>query len=263
MRVVHKRRLTAAQRDSLLDLARCSSRRHEAMCSSGSGVDAAESELHRLLAEAYRRLSSGRPLEAVTDRLARSWKEYAEENNRKVAAASKVKSGPRAGQSVVAHRWLGPDMVSAKVLHVQTMYREIIEEPGPMEPKAQHFKFKRVRQTCMLNVHSKQPKRLLVDGFASAAFPWLAVVRHADAAGRWRILHCISGWCLGSFRSSWAAKRCLERLAYLTPDGWLQTSSAIPHDRTLRSIVLPTMHAYRNLKKGDDDVATDLARVGR
>jgi len=50
-----------------------------------------------------------------------AWRTYAEANNRKVAGASKIKRGPMAGQSVISHRWVSPDLFTSKLLHVRGM----------------------------------------------------------------------------------------------------------------------------------------------
>lgn len=108
---------------TFLDMAKQAGERCTAMYNSFSGTDVAEAELYRLERCTWLYLNEGHSIELALSRFDADWRKYAAENNVKVAAAGKLKRGPRSGQSVIEHRWVSPDMAESKAIHIRAMVK--------------------------------------------------------------------------------------------------------------------------------------------
>ena len=110
-----------ANADKLMSSAR-SYRDIETRAYSGfSGTDCAEAPKHGLTADGLAALAEGKDPEATIALLSAKWRAYAEDNNRKVAAAPKTKRGPMAGHSAISHRWVSPDAFDSIAIFLRSM----------------------------------------------------------------------------------------------------------------------------------------------
>lgn len=100
---------TEQERERLMGAARNYRAIAEHAYKSASGADVADAPKHDFTADALGAIGSGKDVEAVIVLFATKWRTYATENNRKVADAAKIKRGPRAGQSVIEHRYTNPE----------------------------------------------------------------------------------------------------------------------------------------------------------
>lgn len=75
-----------------------------------SGTDVAEAPKHGLAADLYCLLGAGADRDAALAWATAAWTQYAAEQRARVNAAPRIKRGPRAGNSVIAHRWVSDDM---------------------------------------------------------------------------------------------------------------------------------------------------------
>ena len=105
----------------LRDLATQAEHRLATAYTSHSGTDVAEAEVWRSVRDFYLMVKDGRPVEEALDVADARWKAYARENNAKVAAAPKIKRGPRQGQSCLEHRWVSPELFRSKAPHLRHM----------------------------------------------------------------------------------------------------------------------------------------------
>lgn len=102
-----------------------SSRNYSAICEraykSMSGADVADAPKHQFTASALSAIGAGKDVDAVIVLFATKWRTYATENNRKVAEAAKIKRGPRAGQSVIEHRYTNPEAFDSIAIFLRQM----------------------------------------------------------------------------------------------------------------------------------------------
>ena len=91
-----------------------------------SGTDPVDGERFRIVAHAFRRLGQGDDFETVIADARRDWREFAAAQRRKVSEAPKIRTGPRAGQSRIEHKWAGDGEIEANILHIQRMYRTFV-----------------------------------------------------------------------------------------------------------------------------------------
>jgi len=106
---------------SLLDLARSDGERAERQYKSGSGTDQAEAEYYRLRRLFWIALHEGQTFDAAFKALDDAWRSYTARNNDRVNVAPKIKRGPCAGQSVIAHRYVSPDKAKSNVPYLRAM----------------------------------------------------------------------------------------------------------------------------------------------
>jgi hypothetical protein len=116
-----------ALRQAYLQEARRAGERADRMLQSFSGADQADSEAYRLVRLVWIDLYDGKDLEESLARHEATWRKYAAEQARKVAAAPKLRRGPSAGHSAIAHRWVSPDYFQGQASHVRTMARILKE----------------------------------------------------------------------------------------------------------------------------------------
>jgi hypothetical protein len=121
--------LPPEQREAFHDLARTAGERErnaydqrgKLLC----GADVAEAPFHSVMRRVWLGLAVGMAPALVLKAADDDWRRYAEENNAKVEQAPRVRRGPSAGHSVIAHRWVSPDKVESITPHVYTMLRLI------------------------------------------------------------------------------------------------------------------------------------------
>lgn len=109
------------QIEKLHQLARDAYALGEGMLKSHSGTDQAESELYFGMARVYRAVSMGAEVESAIAAEDARWRAYATEQQRKVAQASRINAGPRAGQSTIEHRWVSIEAFQSKAIHIRHM----------------------------------------------------------------------------------------------------------------------------------------------
>lgn len=114
---------TPAQTSELFYQAELSYSLAESMRRSGSGSDQADSEIYMSESRVFRAVATGKDLETVLADEDRKWRSYAADQAAKVAAAPKIGRGPSRGHSVIAHRWVNPEMFTAKMSHLRAMVR--------------------------------------------------------------------------------------------------------------------------------------------
>lgn len=95
---------------------------------SWSGADVAEAEIYRLERLFWMALWEGSEIEPTLAKFDAEWRKYATENNAKVESAKKIARGPRAGLSVIEHRWVSPELAETKAIHLRNMAKRIQED---------------------------------------------------------------------------------------------------------------------------------------
>jgi len=88
----------------------------------GARTNPVDGERFRIVAAAFRRLGQGESLEGVIASVRADWRTFAKGQREKVAAAPKLRTGPRAGQSCIEHRHAGDGEIEANILHIRRMY---------------------------------------------------------------------------------------------------------------------------------------------
>ena len=86
-----------------------------------SGTDRAEAPAWGYSADALASIAQGKEVEPTLALFAAKWAAYAEEQNKKVAGAKKLKHGPMAGQSCSHYKWVRPDHWELKARHIRNL----------------------------------------------------------------------------------------------------------------------------------------------
>jgi len=90
-----------------------------------SGADRADAPKHDLAADLTCLLAAGVDERKAYDFCTLAWLRYAKEQRERVDAAPRLRHGPSAGHSVIAHRWVSDDLRWAEhAVQMAAMYRD-------------------------------------------------------------------------------------------------------------------------------------------
>jgi hypothetical protein len=117
------------EQTALLWLSDASYKRAEGLLRSASGADQVDSELHLEESRLYQATFRGADLEAALATSIDRFRAYAAEWAARIAAAAKLKSGPRSGQSVIEHRYVDPEGFARRAPEIRRKVTLALTDP--------------------------------------------------------------------------------------------------------------------------------------